>query len=186
MSGLTPLIPDRTCGACHACCTVFDIDDAPVHKSAGVICPNYNGHVCAKYADRPQTCRSFHCLWRYETMLDENWRPDLSGVVLTTEPATTGAASGQAVSLLVFGDHNVIFEDGFAIYVATNIDRGHEALLKISRGIGRLVPEAQLSVFVGEAVAAGSLARVKMGIREAYRAVMTIPIADIPADLRPS
>jgi hypothetical protein len=176
MQGTQALVPGRECGACHACCTVFDIDDAPVHKPAGITCSNYNGHGCAIYTKRPGVCRAFHCQWRYETMLDENWRPDRSGVVITTESIESGLRSGQAVGMLVFGDHAVVFDDGFAIFAATCIDRGHEVLLRVRRASGNRVPEARLSVFVGEAVSAGNLFGVKTGIREAYQALMAMNI----------
>lgn len=115
-------------------------------------------------------------------MLDENWRPDRSGVVITTEPEATGSVSSLAISLLAHGDHAVVFDDGFAIYVATSIDRGHEALLKVARGQSHLFPEARLGAFVGEAVAAGNLAGVKIGIRDAYNALIAMPIPQGEAD----
>lgn len=180
MHGDRPLLPHRSCGPCRACCTVYDIDDAPVRKLAGVVCPNHDGSGCTIYATRPETCRVFHCQWRYGPMLAEEWRPDLSGVVITTQRVASGAANGEAISLKAFGDHAVIFNDGFAIYAATMMDRGYEVLLKIPRGIGRAIPKARLSVFAGDAVRAGNLAAVKQGIERAYYAIMAHPAPFLP------
>ena len=175
MHGVRPLIPTRSCGPCRACCVVYDIDDKPVHKNAQVVCPHHTGDGCGIYETRPQTCRTFFCQWRYDPILAEEWRPDLSGVVVTTEPVESGASNGHAITLVVFGDHAVILDDGFAIYVATMLDRGYEALLRIPRGVGRVMPQAKLSLFTAEGLSTGNLGLVKEGIAQAYRALMAHP-----------
>lgn len=54
----------RTCGECSLCCKVFD-DIGGIDKPKGGWCPHCSlkGGGCKIYADRPDTCRSFQCLW---------------------------------------------------------------------------------------------------------------------------
>ncbi|HEY3815343.1 MAG TPA: hypothetical protein VGL66_19150 [Caulobacteraceae bacterium] len=74
------LVPDRACGDCFACCEVSEIDDPALKKPAHVLCQHHRGG-CTVYEVRPQTCRSFHCLWRRLAGLPEDARPDDLGVL---------------------------------------------------------------------------------------------------------
>lgn len=72
-----------TCGTCTACCTVFSISE--LEKPAGKTCE----HACAGcmiYEKRPQTCRTYFCLYADEKAaaldLPEWARPDKIGVIL--------------------------------------------------------------------------------------------------------
>ena len=74
------LVPGRECGACYACCEVSAIDDPALHKPAHLLCPHHRGG-CTVYETRPQTCRTFHCLWRRLAALPDDARPDELGVL---------------------------------------------------------------------------------------------------------
>lgn len=171
-----PLIAGRECGECNACCTIPPIDCDELQKPACVTCANYRGQGCSIYDSRPQPCREFHCQWRYQTLLDENWRPDRSGVLVSSRTLGERPDIANAVVLVVFGDHDVILDDGFAIYVATCIDRGVEAILSLPSGPGAMAREARLRPFVGRAVEAIDLAGVRSGLREAYDAIVAMPV----------
>lgn len=172
----SPLIPGRECGECFACCTIPRIESELFQKPSGVVCHHYAGQGCSIYATRPQVCRDFHCEWRHQAMLDDSWRPDRSGVMITSRYLDEQQGGSAAMVLVVFGDHDVIFDEGFAILVATSIDRGMEAILSLPSGPDQLAREARLSQFAGEAVAAVDLAGVQSGIRAAYSAVMAMPV----------
>ena len=69
----------KSCGGCDVCCRVYEIDE--LDKPAGRLC----AHACtgcAIYEARPQTCRTFDCLWLQRPELDATWRPDLAGFVM--------------------------------------------------------------------------------------------------------
>ncbi len=78
------LVPGRQCGGCTACCTMLAIDKPDIQKEAGVTC-RHCASGCAIYETRPQLCRDFHCGWRQLPILDDSWRPDLSGVFVEIE-----------------------------------------------------------------------------------------------------
>jgi hypothetical protein len=75
-------VPGRECGACDACCVVFEIQEPSIAKPAGVPCRHLTKQGCAIYEQRPNTCRAWLCGWRLIAGLPENWRPDLCGILI--------------------------------------------------------------------------------------------------------
>jgi hypothetical protein len=77
------LVADRTCGTCNVCCVVLTIDDPELQKPQGHRCRHANrDNSCGIYTTRPQTCRTFHCGWRYLKWIREPLRPDQSDVLV--------------------------------------------------------------------------------------------------------
>jgi hypothetical protein len=75
-------VPGRACGACDVCCVVFKIEVPSIAKEAGERCRHLGRKGCAIYETRPDTCRKWLCGWRLIPGLPENWRPDLSGILI--------------------------------------------------------------------------------------------------------
>ena len=75
-------IPGRACGACDVCCVVFKIEEPAIAKEAGQPCRHLTKGGCAIYQTRPGTCRAWLCGWRLIAGLPEQWRPDLSGILI--------------------------------------------------------------------------------------------------------
>lgn len=79
--------PGRECGTCTLCCKVYDVP--ALEKRAGVWCRHtLQGRGCGIHEDRPQHCRSFHCLWMTQGWLGPEWKPERAKMVLTVDPAT--------------------------------------------------------------------------------------------------
>lgn len=56
---------------------------AALSKPAGRRCRHYSpARGCGIYAERPQDCRVFNCLWLLTEALDEDWKPRRAGFVL--------------------------------------------------------------------------------------------------------
>mgnify|MGYP001561024974 CR=1 FL=1 len=78
-----PLIQERSCGNCRACCTPLGITE--LNKAPGIPCRHLvKGDCggCGIYETRPLECREYFCGWRCG-IGDLNQRPDHSGVLLT-------------------------------------------------------------------------------------------------------
>ena len=76
--------PIRSCGDCTLCCKVMRI--ATLDKPPGSWCKHCKpGTGCTIYADRPQECRDFSCLYLLNAELGEEWRPSQSKIVLVSE-----------------------------------------------------------------------------------------------------
>jgi hypothetical protein len=78
------------CGACTLCCTVMKVAMDPP-KPERTACANCKRTGCAIYADRPEPCRVFQCLWLWSQdkgdPMPAALRPDRCGVVIEINSA---------------------------------------------------------------------------------------------------
>jgi len=80
---LGPVLDDRACGDCTACCTVLTVDTPDFKKPAGTPCVHLAEHGCGIHAVRPHICRTWFCGWRRVAALPEGARPDRSGLLVS-------------------------------------------------------------------------------------------------------
>lgn len=69
----------RACGPCTVCCTVVGV--AEIGKGLRERCAHDTGVSCGIYAERPESCRTFSCLWLLG-MFGPEGRPDKLGVMI--------------------------------------------------------------------------------------------------------
>jgi hypothetical protein len=84
------LVEGRTCGTCIACCKIPKIDE--LDKPMNVLCRHCTGTACGIYAERPDVCRQYYCLWRRIEAMPAEARPDRIGIMFALEmrnPART-------------------------------------------------------------------------------------------------
>src|ERR1700744_2653521 len=151
------LVPGRTCGDWTVCCTAMAIDKPDIQKEAGVTCRHCVGG-CTIYETRPALCRDYHCGWRQLPMLDDNWRPDRSGVFVELEPS--GDQTGLSL-VLVGNPLKTVRQPWFIDFVATGV-RNHVPLsLGIPGPKGRQGASLLLNTEAMLAAAGISRAKVK-------------------------
>lgn len=76
----------RSCGTCNLCCTVQGVHE--IRKPINVKCEHLNIQGrCGIYSSRPESCRTYKCLWLNGHMPEE-MKPVKSRAVL--EPNATG------------------------------------------------------------------------------------------------
>lgn len=118
----------RQCGPCTVCCVELKIDTPELRKKARQPCPHLAGKGCGIYATRPPVCREFLCGWRLFEELGEDWRPDLSGILmLRRAPDELPAAwrcAPYGVHLVVIGGEAAVSHPAFSNYVAELLARG--------------------------------------------------------------
>jgi hypothetical protein len=118
-----PLVPERSCGTCNACCIALTIKEPTLQKPSGIRCRhNRPDNRCAIYADRPETCRTFHCGWRHLKWVREPLRPDRSGVLIRLRgqiSRATGATKLGVVFTLLNAD--ALRAEGLAESVAAAV-----------------------------------------------------------------
>ena len=120
-------IPGRTCGECTLCCTAMAIDKPEIQKEAGVTCRHCQGG-CTIRDHWPALCRDYFCGWRRLKIMDDNWRPDRSGVLAEVEQ------EGGDIHLslvLVANPLKTVRQPWFADFVAHSVRNG----VKLSLGI---------------------------------------------------
>jgi hypothetical protein len=118
----------RACGPCNACCVELKIDVAELRKKERVPCQHLTASGCGVYAKRPPVCQQFLCGWRLFEELDDDWRLDLSGVmVMRKAPAELPArwrGAPYGVHLVVIGGEAAVLRPAFADTVARQLARG--------------------------------------------------------------
>ena len=120
--------PSKSCGECNLCCTELKVDTAEFKKDGGVPCQHLGAQGCGIYLTRFKICREFLCGWLLTPELGEDWRPDLSGVlILQIAQASLPAAyqpAGNGVQFLITGGEAAIARPGFGEYVTDLVSRG--------------------------------------------------------------
>jgi hypothetical protein len=117
------ILAKRACGPCTLCCTHLKIDTPAFRKPAQTSCANLGGAGCGIYEARPPVCQQFLCGWRLFPELGDDWRPDLSGVLVMRKaptelpPAWRGAPYG--VELAITGGVAAVTRPGFAEQAAS-------------------------------------------------------------------
>ena len=123
----------RACGPCQVCCVELKIATPELRKKARVSCQHLTQSGCGIYASRPPVCQQFLCGWRLFEELGDDWRPDLSGVMmLRMAPAELPArlrAAPYGVHMAIVGGESAIMRPAFAGYVAQLLSRGIPILL---------------------------------------------------------
>ncbi|MEG3174705.1 YkgJ family cysteine cluster protein [Sphingomonas sp. RB3P16] len=116
---LGPVLADRECGACTACCTVLTVDTPDFKKPAETPCVHLGAQGCGIHAVRPRICRTWFCAWRRIARLPDAARPDRSGLLVSLNfvnapqnclegvsinvralPGSTAIADGMAATVL--------------------------------------------------------------------------------------
>ncbi|MEG3124165.1 YkgJ family cysteine cluster protein [Sphingomonas sp. GB1N7] len=80
---LGPVLPDRACGDCTACCSVLTVDTPDFKKPAGTPCVHLGADGCTIHAVRPHICRTWFCAWRRVASMPDAARPDRSGLLVS-------------------------------------------------------------------------------------------------------
>lgn len=154
-----PLLPGRECGGCVECCRVIPLNLPELAKPTGQLCAYcVDGKGCGVHAIRPQTCRTWFCLWRMVELSDD-WRPDRSGVVLRPD----GLEQGEITVFVVRRTEFLASEDVFFV-LASWIAEGMRIALSVPGPLGTYPARAEVTDWLRPAVEAGDpadfLARV--------------------------
>ena len=91
------------CADCDGCCRVFEVKE--VSKPFNVPCKHLGqtllGPGCSIYAERPEACQHYVCLWldgeRRRTPLGEALRPNVCKVVIVLEKRRISITGDMAV-----------------------------------------------------------------------------------------
>lgn len=78
----------RDCGDCAACCSGTLRGEAKgIPFYPGAPCQFTTGSSCTIYADRPQACQDFRCVWLDNEDIPAWMRPDLANGIMTRRRA---------------------------------------------------------------------------------------------------
>ena len=150
-------LSQRRCDSCTVCCTELQIETPELRKPAGTACKHLCATGCGIYETRPPVCQQFLCGWRLFAELTDDWRPDLSGVlVMRKAPAElppNWRSADYGVELAIIGGEAAVKRDGLADYVAKLLARNIPVFLSAAS------PSTLLNEHVDPAIALPDLRR---------------------------
>jgi hypothetical protein len=126
----------RGCDGCTACCKIMQVRE--LDKPASTWCRHCRvGAGCSIYETRPESCRTFECVWLQtqsgEAPLAPELRPDISRVVMST------ASQGRDIVLNLATDRPDAWKHGaIATLVAKMLNDGITVLIKCGDKLEKL------------------------------------------------
>lgn len=157
-----PLLPGRDCGGCVECCRYIPLDLPELAKPTGELCAYcVDGAGCGVHAIRPQTCRTWFCVWRMVELSDD-WRPDRSGIIVRPDGLTTGE-----ITLYVVRDTDFLRSDDLFETLAGWIENGIEMALSRPGPVGTLPVRAVVTDYLGPSIRSGDRAMFDLLLRNA-------------------
>jgi hypothetical protein len=130
--------PGRECGTCTVCCYALPIDNEELQKLPGEVCANCTGRGCRIYETRPRTCRGFYCGWWLLPQLDDDWRPDRSGVLITpqNENIPERFVLREGIEFMILAGEDAVRRPGFVETVLTFVRREVATFIAVPGPVG--------------------------------------------------
>ena len=166
------LVPGRECGDCKLCCIVVPIDEPDMQKQPGALCRHRSARGCEIYDTRPSACRTYFCGWRRLAFLDDDWRPDISGLLIESGTPTT-VGIGSTVLTLVGNPLKTIRQQRFLDFVSGNIARNVPLWLGLPGPCGMAKAALPLNTPEIKSAAARSRSDLRAGLEEVLRRLGT-------------
>ena len=168
---LGPVLPDRACGDCTACCTVLTVDTPDFAKPAGTPCVHLCAEGCGIHAVRPLICRTWFCGWRRVANMPDAARPDRSGLLVSLnfvqEPQN--CLDGVSINVRALAGSDAIEKDMAAAVIDSVCDRLVPVWFSDGSRKMLLHPEADVADFVISGDPAPAHLREEVGAwRERY------------------
>lgn len=162
------LVPGRECGDCKVCCIVSPIDEAEMQKRSNSMCRHRLTGGCGIYETRPTVCSLYFCGWRRLAFLDDDWRPDKSGVLIESgKPTTVG--SGSIVLILVGNPLKTVREQRLLDFVRKGTDQNLKMFLSLPGPPGMAKAALPLNTPEMRSAAAQSRSQVRLVLEDVVR-----------------
>lgn len=102
---------------------------------------------CAVYKTRPETCATWYCGWRYTPALNDDWRPDKSGILIEFSlkglPSDFQAKSG--INIKIVDKEKAFTYDHFIPFITAQVRHGIAVTLSYGRDPGHTAASAFLN-----------------------------------------
>jgi len=162
------LVPGRVCGDCKVCCIVPPIDEPEMQKIPNAMCRHRLKEGCSIYENRPTPCRTYFCGWRRLAFLDDDWRPDRSGVLI--ESGTASTVGPDAVVLILVADPlKTVRQRRFLDFVGEAIAQKTKLFLSLPGSPGEAKAALALDTPEMRSAAAHSRTQVRLALEDVLR-----------------
>jgi hypothetical protein len=123
---------------------------------------------CNIYHDMPTVCRTYFCGWRCLAFLDEEWRPDKSGVLIESGTADSGG-SDTIILVLVANPLKTVRQQWFLDFIRAGIGQKAKLFLSLPGARGKAKAALPLNTSEMRLAAAHSLGKVRLALEEVLR-----------------
>ena len=162
------LVPGRQCGDCKVCCVVPPIDEPEMQKQPNAMCRHRSMGGCEIYEKRPTVCRTYFCGWRRLVFLNDDWRPDRSGVLIESgNPSTVG--SGSIILILVGNPLKTVRQPWLLDFIRKSIDEKIIMFLALPGTRGKAKAALPLNTPEMRSAAAQSRSQVRLTLENVVR-----------------
>ena len=181
-----PLVQGRDCGSCTLCCTVLAIDTPEIQKPSRLTCRHCMGSGCAIYETRFPICRDYHCGWRMLPNLNEDWRPDRSGVFIemVEHQGPMGRGALAAVLMLTGNPLKSIREPRFLDQVGAWLRSDFPVRLALAGPSGHEGYSILLNTPQMRAAAANARGEMRKGLETVLKSLQAYPFRPQPLQHR--
>jgi hypothetical protein len=114
---------EKSCGDCTVCCTALAIETPELRKAPGIACAHCTPKGCGIYETRFAICRTYFCGWFGLTELDESWRPDNSGLLISPHDG--------GIEFLVLGGEEAVRRPAFAALLGRMLAGGTPVFIAV-------------------------------------------------------
>jgi hypothetical protein len=175
------LVPGRVCGDCKVCCIVPPIDEPEMQKIPNALCRHRLKEGCNIYENRPSACRTYFCGWRRLAFLDEDWRPDRSGVLI--ESGTASTVGPEAVVLILVADPlKTVRQQRFLDFVGKAIAQKVILFLSLPGARGEAKAALPLNSPEMRSAAAHSRTQLRLALEDVLRRLQRHPFLPYPIE----
>lgn len=149
------LVEGRSCGTCTVCCYTLPIDTPEIQKLPSVVCEHCTGRGCGIYEARPPACRGFYCGWWLLPQLDDEWRPDKSGVLITpqSDDIPTEFELREGIEFLITGGEAAVRRTAFLDFLTLCVRRRVATFVSIPGPEGFFAAKVLVNKHLAEAAA---------------------------------
>lgn len=162
----------RECGSCSACCTIAAVASTELTKPPNSACPHCEGAGgCRIYASRPIACQESYCGWRIYPELGADWRPDISGVLILTEPDAPRAPGGRPGLKFVLLRDDAVIAPSLVGYITALVSRDVPVSIAVLGPTGHWPVKAFVNRTVREALRTFDSKRVEHALLTVVRSL---------------
>ena len=134
----------NVCGDCRACCRALGIEE--LKKPEWQMCGHAKqGKGCTIYADRPQSCKIYECMWRSSQDDPSPWpikmRPDRCGVIFDT---LLGNPSNLIVARVAPENKDVLQSKLITTVIAAMQQHGNDVVVRLGKKTSNPVKVVEL------------------------------------------
>ncbi|MBL6937399.1 MAG: hypothetical protein ISS15_00140 [Alphaproteobacteria bacterium] len=128
---------EKSCGSCTVCCTALAIETPGLRKQPGIACVHCTSTGCGIYETRFPICRTYFCGWFGLAELDESWRPDRSGLLISPH--------GAGIEFLVLGGEAAVRRPQFLALLARMLAGGTPVFVAVPGPAGHYPARVQIN-----------------------------------------